>query len=67
MARSYVVSPPLVHPYPTARDANGALKGDALVTYLRQPSVQLAVQLMDGMPLRPGEGKPLTVGDIHCV
>lgn len=27
-------------------------KGDALVTYLKEPSVALAVQLMDGTPFR---------------
>ncbi|KAM0940088.1 putative RNA recognition motif domain, nucleotide-binding alpha-beta plait domain superfamily [Dioscorea sansibarensis] len=36
----------------------GKVKGDALVTYLKEPSVALAVQLLDGTPLRPG-GKTL--------
>ncbi|KAH7681214.1 HIV Tat-specific factor 1 protein [Dioscorea alata] len=36
----------------------GRVKGDALVTYLKEPSVALAVQLLDGTPLRPG-GKTL--------
>ncbi|KAJ0977064.1 hypothetical protein J5N97_012538 [Dioscorea zingiberensis] len=36
----------------------GRTKGDALVTYLKEPSVALAVQLLDGTPLRPG-GKTL--------
>lgn len=27
-------------------------KGDALVTYLKEPSVALAVQLLDGTPFR---------------
>lgn len=34
------------------RDEFGNVKGDALVTYLRQPSVELAVTLLDGAPLR---------------
>uniref|UniRef100_A0A804MK26 RRM domain-containing protein n=1 Tax=Zea mays TaxID=4577 RepID=A0A804MK26_MAIZE len=29
-------------------------KGDALVTYFKEPSVALAVQLLDGTPFRPG-------------
>ncbi|KAF1878514.1 hypothetical protein Lal_00047183 [Lupinus albus] len=32
----------------------GKKKGDALVTYLKEPSVALAVQLLDGAPFRPG-------------
>ncbi|WOL01296.1 hypothetical protein Cni_G10012 [Canna indica] len=32
----------------------GRIKGDALVSYLKEPSVALAVQLLDGTPLRPG-------------
>jgi HIV Tat-specific factor 1 len=38
----------------------GGLKGDALVTYLKAPSVQLATTLLDGTPLRDG-GKPMSV------
>lgn len=36
----------------------GRQKGDALVTYLKEPSVDLAIQILDGTPLRPG-GKQL--------
>jgi len=36
----------------------GKQKGDALVTYLKEPSVDLALQILDGTPLRPG-GKQL--------
>ena len=32
--------------------ATGALKGDALVTYLREPSVALALAVLDGAPFR---------------
>ncbi|CAL0299972.1 unnamed protein product [Lupinus luteus] len=32
----------------------GKKKGDALVTYLKEPSVALAIQLLDGAPFRPG-------------
>ncbi|XP_057476636.1 splicing factor U2AF-associated protein 2-like isoform X2 [Actinidia eriantha] len=32
----------------------GKKKGDALVSYLKEPSVALAVQILDGAPLRPG-------------
>ncbi|CAL0316648.1 unnamed protein product [Lupinus luteus] len=32
----------------------GKKKGDALVTYLKEPSVALATQLLDGAPFRPG-------------
>ncbi|KAK6136238.1 hypothetical protein DH2020_030027 [Rehmannia glutinosa] len=34
----------------------GRKKGDALVTYLKEPSVDLALQILDGAPLRP-DGK----------
>ena len=34
--------------------ATGRPKGDGLVTYLREPSVGLALQLLDGTPLRYG-------------
>lgn len=30
------------------------LKGDGLVTYLKRPSVELAVNILDGTPFRPG-------------
>ncbi|CAN6471855.1 unnamed protein product [Victoria cruziana] len=32
----------------------GRQKGDALVTYLKEPSVDLAIQILDGTGLRPG-------------
>ncbi len=35
--------------------ATGDLKGDALVIFLKEPSVHLAVSLMDGTQLRPGQ------------
>ncbi|KAL9365115.1 hypothetical protein Peur_042988 [Populus x canadensis] len=37
------------------------VKGDALVTYLKEPSVDLAVQILDGTPLRPGGTIPMSV------
>jgi HIV Tat-specific factor 1 len=36
------------------------LKGDGLVTYLKEPSVDLACQILDGAPLR-SVGLPLSV------
>ncbi|KAG6645284.1 splicing factor U2AF-associated protein 2 [Carya illinoinensis] len=39
----------------------GRRKGDALVTYLKEPSVALATQLLDGTPLRPGGKIPMSV------
>ncbi|PNY06988.1 hiv tat-specific factor 1-like protein [Trifolium pratense] len=33
----------------------GKKKGDALVTYLKEPSVALAIQLLDGALFRPGD------------
>ncbi|XVF30227.1 hypothetical protein REPUB_Repub16aG0039300 [Reevesia pubescens] len=39
----------------------GRKKGDALVTYLKEPSVALAVQILDGTPLRPGGKIPMSV------
>ncbi|OWM86165.1 hypothetical protein CDL15_Pgr010989 [Punica granatum] len=39
----------------------GRKKGDALVTYLKEPSVALATQLLDGTPLRPGDNIPMSV------
>ncbi|KAK1266740.1 hypothetical protein QJS04_geneDACA015564 [Acorus gramineus] len=32
----------------------GRQKGDALVSYLKEPSVDLAIKILDGTPLRPG-------------
>ncbi|XP_008800767.2 splicing factor U2AF-associated protein 2 isoform X2 [Phoenix dactylifera] len=39
----------------------GRVKGDALVTYLKEPSVDLAIQILDGTPLRPGGKIPMNV------
>eukprot|EP00250_Pteridium_aquilinum_P035410 c935_g1_i1 orf=302-1846(-) len=39
----------------------GMLKGDALVTYLKEPSVDLAIKLLDGAPFRPGGKELMTV------
>ncbi|XP_010930277.1 splicing factor U2AF-associated protein 2 isoform X2 [Elaeis guineensis] len=39
----------------------GRVKGDALVTYLKEPSVALAIQILDGTPLRPGGKIPMSV------
>ncbi|CAK9862425.1 unnamed protein product [Sphagnum jensenii] len=36
----------------------GKQKGDGLVTYLKEPSVELALKILDGTPLRPG-GRPI--------
>ncbi|XP_071713459.1 splicing factor U2AF-associated protein 2 [Rutidosis leptorrhynchoides] len=33
----------------------GRKKGDALVSYMKEPSVALALQILDGSPLRPGD------------
>ncbi|XWS57221.1 hypothetical protein CRYUN_Cryun09bG0155700 [Craigia yunnanensis] len=39
----------------------GRKKGDAPVTYLKEPSVALAVQILDGTPLRPSGKIPMSV------
>ncbi|RDY05479.1 HIV Tat-specific factor 1-like protein, partial [Mucuna pruriens] len=39
----------------------GRKKGDALVTYLKEPSVALATQILDGTSLRPGGKIPMSV------
>ncbi|KAK9292103.1 hypothetical protein L1049_020061 [Liquidambar formosana] len=39
----------------------GRKKGDALVSYLKEPSVALAIQILDGTPLRPGGKIPMSV------
>lgn len=39
----------------------GRKKGDALVTYLKEPSVALAIQILDGAPFRPGGKTPMSV------
>ena len=41
--------------------ATGALKGDALVTYLREPSVALALAVLDGAAFRDAEKGALRV------
>ncbi|EOY13218.1 PREDICTED: splicing factor U2AF-associated protein 2 isoform X1 [Theobroma cacao] len=39
----------------------GRKKGDALVTYLKEPSVALAIQILDGTPFRLGGKIPMSV------
>lgn len=39
----------------------GVPKGDGLVTYLKEPSVELAIKLLDGIPLRYGLETNMTV------
>lgn len=39
----------------------GRKKGDALVSYLKEPSVALAIQILDGTPLRPVGTIPMSV------
>ncbi|KAF8378898.1 hypothetical protein HHK36_030247 [Tetracentron sinense] len=39
----------------------GRKKGDALVSYLKEPSVPLAIQILDGTSLRPGGKIPMSV------
>ncbi|KAL8544651.1 hypothetical protein ACS0TY_005039 [Phlomoides rotata] len=39
----------------------GRKKGDALITYLKEPSVDLATQILDGTPLRPDGKTPMSV------
>ncbi|KAH6757827.1 RNA binding family protein [Perilla frutescens var. hirtella] len=39
----------------------GRKKGDALVTYLKEPSVDLALKILDGTPLRPDGKIPMSV------
>lgn len=41
--------------------ATGRQKGDALVTYLKEPSVDLALKILDGTSLRPGDKELMTV------
>lgn len=40
---------------------SGIPKGDGLVTYLKEPSVLLALQILDGAHFRPGMAKAMTV------
>jgi len=44
-----------------ADKASGMLKGDALVAFLKEPSVQLACTILDGATLRPGMGPVMRV------
>nr|GMC70723.1 splicing factor U2AF-associated protein 2 [Ipomoea batatas] len=39
----------------------GKNKGDALVTYMKEPSVDTAIQILDGQPLRLGDKIPMSV------
>ncbi|KAD4584096.1 hypothetical protein E3N88_21697 [Mikania micrantha] len=39
----------------------GRKKGDALVTYMKEPSVGLAIQILDGAPLRLGDTIKMSV------
>ncbi|XP_074310640.1 uncharacterized protein LOC141646650 [Silene latifolia] len=41
--------------------ATGRKKGDALVTYLKEPSVPLALQILDGTSFRPGGSTLMSV------
>ncbi|XP_024358078.1 splicing factor U2AF-associated protein 2 [Physcomitrium patens] len=41
--------------------ATGKQKGDGLVTYLKEPSVDLALSILDGTSLRPGVGPIMSV------
>ncbi|KAJ2668479.1 hypothetical protein IWW42_005155 [Coemansia sp. RSA 1085] len=43
------------------RDDTGALKGDALVTYYKQPSVQLALDILDDSRFRPADSAHIRV------
>lgn len=43
------------------RDEDGTGKGDGLVTYLKPPSVDLAVQILDGTALRDGDSQLMSV------
>ena len=49
------------------RDEDGTGKGDGLVTYLKQPSVDLAIQILDGTPLRDGDGQRMSVSQASSV
>ena len=45
--------------------ATGQPKGDALVTYLKAPSVALALSILDGSQFRLGSGPPMAVTEAH--
>ncbi|KAI8109199.1 hypothetical protein M9435_005611 [Picochlorum sp. BPE23] len=42
---------------------NDVLKGDGLVTYLKAPSVQLAIDILDGTPLRYGLDTTMSISE----
>jgi hypothetical protein len=42
----------------------GVPKGDGLVTYLKEPSVLLATQLLDGVPFRDNLTQTLSVSPV---
>ena len=44
-----------------SRDEDGTGKGDGLVTYLKAPSVDLALQILDGTALRDGDSRLMSV------
>lgn len=46
------------------RHEDGTGKGDGLVTYLKQPSVDLAIQILDSTPLRDGDGQRMSVSQV---
>ncbi|KAL3677846.1 hypothetical protein R1sor_020802 [Riccia sorocarpa] len=41
--------------------ATGLQKGDGLITFLKEPSVDLAIKILDGTPLRPNGATNMTV------
>eukprot|EP01125_Pyxidicula_operculata_P013792 TRINITY_DN4575_c0_g2_i1.p1 TRINITY_DN4575_c0_g2~~TRINITY_DN4575_c0_g2_i1.p1 ORF type:complete len:380 (-),score=153.02 TRINITY_DN4575_c0_g2_i1:469-1608(-) len=43
------------------RDEEGKAKGDGIITYLKEHSLPIAFQILDGSELRIGSGKPLSV------
>lgn len=43
------------------KNEDGSGKGDGLVTYLKQPSVDLALQILDGTCLRDGDTQTMTI------
>lgn len=47
-----------------SRDEDGTGKGDGLVTYLKAPSVDLAIQILDGTPLRDGDTRIMSVSQV---
>lgn len=47
-------------------NADNSAKGDGLVVYLKEPSVLLAMQILDGVPFRDGQPKAMTVTVVGC-